>query len=316
MSATTRAAATAAKAKPAAELAPTPNSVIPVLPAELAEVFERPAPESADESISLHHALSELQMFVRSLSDGDKVNAKIRYVTEPFTSDKPQPLRPDRGDFEMSFKMPGFFGSTFETLLNHVKTAHRIYVHVAGLRITVRVHRLPYWTQACNIVAAVANEAEKRSLRFLPYESLAQAADGDEKLCDALRRLEPDFLFTPVDLSATAPKDVPLGAFLVQQFFSPDTASLHHRIIAFWAVTATADAGHTDNSSAQIKVWLVQAAKDATDSIVDVVGETIKIKQEEIATPTLPQSTAPVPISVVTSLINKKRRANEAEMLI
>jgi hypothetical protein len=272
----------------AARKAPSSASdELSMLPAALADRFERTVSDAPDKSLPLLQALAEVKLLAECLTADDD-NAKqnnVRYVAEPFTDDKPQPMRVDRGDFEMTFMLPGFFGSTFEAILERCKSAHRIYVHLAGLRVTIRVHRLPYWTQACNIIAGVANDAEKRSVRFLPYQALSDAIAEDEEAYAELRTLEPEFKFTPADLEASAPMqggDVSLSTYLLARFFP--SAAVCRNGVAFWAIGAT-----PNGESAQIKVWVLRKEPEAA------------VKKEKplevVAT-----------MSAVASLINNKKQ--------
>lgn len=309
----------AAAPRPAASQVDEPDAVV-VLPAALAEEFERPTVESRDRTMPLKKALSEFQRIESALSmpGGDVKPNNVRYV-DAFTADSPQPVRAERGDFELSYVLPGFFGSTFEAILRKNRNAHRIYVHIAGLRVTVRVHRLPYWAQANNIIASVANEAEKRGVRFLPFQALVDATDENEELC-ALQALEPDFVFTP---AAVAPEET--GASLLDQFTVGKSKALTPSCaVLFWAIQGTAD-----NTSAQIRVWSTVApekekAKEKEKAAAATERAPVVLAAQPVAPPPLGvfRADAPkvkqepeVPIIVtVRSLVNKKRRGNEDTM--
>lgn len=278
----------------------------PVLPSDLVEAFERPASDARDRSLPLSQVLDELQRLNACLAmPGATLKPNnVRYVAEPFTADTPMPLRPERGDFELHYTLPGLFGSTFEAILSKNRNAHRIYVHLSGMNLSVRVHRLPYWAQANNIIVSVANEAEKRAgVRFLPFQALVEATNEDEELA-ALQQLEPPFAFTPAEVAATE-----TGATLLDQFL----AYIPKRTpkVLFWSIQGT-----SDNNSAQIRIW-VMAAPEKVEDKATVVPEKaplptltpkIAVKEEE--------KQPEVPIVVTArSLLNKKRRPNDEETM-
>ena len=275
----------------------------PVLPSDLAESFERVSCDSRDRSLPLAQVLGELKRLSDAVSmPGATLKPNnVRYVAEPFTADTPLPLRPERGDFELHYTLPGLFGSSFEAILAKNRNAHRIYVHLSGTSLSVRVHRLPYWAQANNIIVQVANEAEKRGVRFLPFQALVDATDEDAELLDAgWQKVEPPFAFTPAEVASTE-----TGATLLDQFLNYIPSKKTTKLL-FWSVQGT-----QDNSSAQIRIWVMASPAPAVDVKPAALAlEPPKVKEE-------PKQPAEQPIVVVTarSLLNKKRRPNEDETM-
>lgn len=239
--------------------------------------------------------LAQLQHLCETLLPALSASPNVRLVAEPFTVDTPQPVRAERGDLEMRFALNGFSGSSFEALLANNRAAHRIYVHINGLTVTVRVHRLPYWVQANGIIAAVANEAFKRSVRCLPLQQVMEAGTTGENNQDeelkALRlqlekNAEPEFAFTPADALAIAGtrKESELGAALLKQFLG-DIAPNGKTLLWSLGATITGDA-------TRINVWALASVAPAGAA---------QLKSAAVA---------PAEVPAPPSLLNKKRRGD------
>lgn len=188
-------------------------------------------------------------------------NNNVRYVNEPFTPTTPQPLREECGDFELVVSLGNFVGSTEEALLRNNQTAHRIYVYIqAGAKFAiVRVHRLPFWPGANMLITAIANEALKRGLTFLPINTPRFEPNNarEEEELTAIRNYQPDYAFTSVEALKQA-GDEDVGQMLVKKVIIDAGAHDLSQVVLLWEIaSSTCDVqGHGVMEAAIVKLWI------------------------------------------------------------